>query len=278
MSGPLTMTAHCGSISSVPDSPGRGSQPDGLPQPFGLPNGEIPSTQSPLLPGWGLGEVALGILLAQFLGAVVGIAVSAAAGWTTTEEIPMWGVALLQLPLWAGWIVAVVVAGRKGNGVRRDFGFTARLSDVPIGAGIGVLLQLVVLPLLYLPILQLLNQTSDDLSEPARKLADRADSPVSWILLLLIVGVGAPVVEELFYRGLLMRSLVKKGLPGWLSVLLTAGIFAAMHLEPLQFVGLFVFGAVAGALALRTGRLGPAIAAHVGFNVTTVIVLWVSSS
>ena len=51
---------------------------------------------------------------------------------------------------------------------------------------------------------------------------------------------------------------------------------AAMHLEALQFLGLFVFGLVAGVLAHRTGRLGPSVAAHVGFNVTTVVTLWLT--
>ena len=40
-----------------------------------------------------------------------------------------------------------------------------------------------------------------------------------------------------------------------------------MHFQPLQFLGLFVFGVVlALADAGSTGRLGPAIWAHVGFN------------
>jgi hypothetical protein len=62
----------------------------------------------------------------------------------------------------------------------------------------------------------------------------------------------------------------------WASVVVGAAVFAAMHLEALQFLGLFVFGLVAGALAYRTGRLGASIAAHVGFNVTTVITLWLA--
>ncbi len=41
--------------------------------------------------------------------------------------------------------------------------------------------------------------------------------------------------------------------------------------RPLQFLGLFVFGLVLGALVRVTGRLGPAIWAHVGFNGATVL-------
>lgn len=227
-------------------------------------------------PRWGLGEVAGGIVVAQFLGTVAAVVAAGAAGWRSAADIPMWGVALLQVPLWAGWIGAVVIAGRKGGGVVEDFGLRVRPVDVPVGVALGVLLQLVALPLVYLPVLRLLDRTDEDLSRPARELARRAEGPLGWILLLLIVGVGAPVVEELFYRGLLQRALLKRGLPPWLTVVSTSALFAAMHLEPLQFLGLFLFGLVAGALAVRTGRLGPSIAAHVGFNVTTVVVLWVT--
>ena len=49
--------------------------------------------------------------------------------------------------------------------------------------------------------------------------------------------------------------------------------FAASHFQPLQFAGLLAFGLVLGLVAHRTGRLGMAICAHIGFNMTTVVVL-----
>jgi len=225
---------------------------------------------------WGLGQVAGGILASQFLSAVVAVVAMGAAGWSRLEDVPMWGLALLQLPLWAGWVGALVVAGRKGRGVVAEFGVRARWADVPLGLAVGVALQLVVLPLLYLPVLALLGKDTDDLSAPARELSSRAGSSVGWLLFLLLVGIGAPVVEEVFYRGLLQRSLLKRAMPPWASVVVGSAVFAAMHLEALQFLGLFVFGLVAGALAYRTGRLGPSVAAHVGFNVTTVVTLWLT--
>ena len=220
--------------------------------------------------------MATGILAAQLLAAVATVIAMGAAGWRSGSDVPMWGLALLQIPMWAGWIGALVVAGRKGDGVVAEFGVRAEWLDVPVGLAIGVLLQLVVLPLIYLPVLAVLGKDTDDLSKPAKELAGRANGSVGWILLLLLVGVGAPVVEELFYRGLFQRALLKRGLPVWASVVVGAAVFAAMHLEALQFLGLFVFGLVAGALAYRTGRLGASIAAHVGFNVTTVITLWLA--
>ena len=48
-------------------------------------------------------------------------------------------------------------------------------------------------------------------------------------------------------------------------------VFAGSHFQLLPFPGLLAFGIVAGIVAHRTGRLGPAIALHVGFNLTTVV-------
>jgi membrane protease YdiL (CAAX protease family) len=226
---------------------------------------------------WGLGEVALGFLMAQALAVVATVIAMGAAGWEVSADIPLWAGALLQVPLWAGYLGAVVLAGAKGGGIVGDFGLSVRGRDVPIGLLVGVVVQLVVLPIVYLPILRLSGYTDDDLSAPARALSDKASGPVGWILLTLIVVVGAPIVEELFFRGLLLRSLQKRGLPDWASIVLCAAIFGAVHFQLLQFVGLFVIGLVLSYMAVRTGRLGLSIFTHVGFNATSVVLLYLTS-
>lgn len=243
----------------------------------------VAAADDPLAPGeprpsWGLGEVGAGIFASLFLSTVIGALIIDIGGWTRTADIPIWAQALLQIPLWGGYVGAVVFAARlKGNGVRADFGFSARALDAPVGLAIGVVTQLVLLPLLYLPILQLTGTDSDELSRPARELADRATSPFAWLIFALIVGLGAPVVEELFYRGLFLRALHKHGFGAVASVLISSAVFAAIHFQVLQFPGLMLFGLIAGTLAARTGRLGPSIWAHVGFNMTAVIALYLSS-
>jgi membrane protease YdiL (CAAX protease family) len=92
------------------------------------------------------------------------------------------------------------------------------------------------------------------------------------ILLVLIVGIGAPIVEEIFYRGLAQRSLIRRFGPLW-GIVLSSVLFAGSHLELLQFPALVAAGAVFGVLAYRFGRLGPAIVAHMVFNMTAVVAL-----
>lgn len=233
----------------------------------------------PARQGWGLGDVVAGILASLALTLLVGGIIVGIAGWSSDADlgdpIPIWGLALLQLPLWFGYLGVTLFATRaKGDGVVQDLGVASTAFDAVGGLAIGVLTQLVALPLLYLPILQLTGHTSEDLSAPARELAGRADTVVGWVVFAGIVGVGAPVVEELFYRGLFLRSLRKAGASTWLAVLVSSVVFAAIHFQALQFPGLLLFGLIAAALTVRTGRLGPAIWAHVGFNLTTVVVLY----
>ena len=234
-------------------------------------------------PPWGLGDVLAGLVASLFLSTFVGAVIVLVAGWGTQEgsngiDAPIWGLALLQIPLWAGYLGVVVYSGRnKGHGVVEDFGLRQHALDVPLGLVLGILTQLVVLPLLYIPLLELTGTDQDDLSAPARQLADRAGSLPSWVLFAVLVGICAPIVEELFYRGLFLRSLTKRGLGPAAAVVVSSVVFAGVHLQSLQFPGLLVFGLVAATLSIRTGRLGPAIWAHIGFNLTTVVVLYAGS-
>ena len=190
------------------------------------------------------------------------------------DDLPLALVALAQVGLWLGLLgVPVLMTRTKGNGLVADLGLSARLEDAWKGGLIGVVVQFPLLPLLYWPILEALSKSSGDLEGPARELTDRATDPLGVVLLVLIVGVGAPIIEEIFYRGLLQRSLLKRGLPAWAAITATSLVFGMSHFQLLQLPGLALAGAVFGVLAQRSGRLGPAITAHVGFNMVTVVAL-----
>ena len=58
---------------------------------------------------------------------------------------------------------------------------------------------------------------SHQLSQPARNDSGAAHSVASVAVLVLFLAVGAPIVEELFFRGLLLRSLLGRTPPPWPS-------------------------------------------------------------
>ncbi|MFZ9863212.1 MAG: CPBP family intramembrane glutamic endopeptidase [Ilumatobacteraceae bacterium] len=175
--------------------------------------------------------------------------------------------ALAALTLWFAFIVATVIVSRRFGSGR--FADDLRLSFRPIdmiGLPLGVVSQLALVPALYWPLRQLWPETfaTDRLSERAQELWDRAEG--RWVIvLMLIVAVGAPLVEEIVYRGLIQQALQSR-LNDVVAVVVAAAFFAFVHLQAIEFPGLFLFGLVLGTCFMRTGRLGMGILAHVGFN------------
>jgi uncharacterized protein len=158
-----------------------------------------------------------------------------------------------------------------------DFGLRQERWDWLKGLGAGLGTQVVAIPLLYVLIFTITDalgwDIDQDLSAAARELTDKATDPVGVVLLVLIVAVLAPIIEELFFRGLLLRAVERRSGPTW-ALWVSSVIFGAVHLQALQFPALTLIGLVLGWMTLRTGRLGPAIWAHIAFNsVATALLL-----
>lgn len=229
---------------------------------------------------WGVGDAIIGLVLAQ-VSAVVGVVVVVAVAGgrdraaDVLDEFSIGTLVVLQAFLWVGyggW--TLFVASRKGQGVVRDYGWRFTGADVVQGLLIGVAAQVVAVQAAFRFLFLLFGEW--DVSESARNLTDMATGPLDVVLLVLIVVVGAPIIEELFFRGLLLRSLERR----WgttVAVVGSSAVFAAVHLEPRLLPGHLIFGFLAAWLTIRSGRLGPAIWAHVGFNGVTVAVLLAAS-
>jgi membrane protease YdiL (CAAX protease family) len=197
-------------------------------------------------------------------------------GADSTEPEAEVTIGVLVLSSLVGWLflvgVPVVATKVKGDGPVADLGLRFEVRDL-LAFPLGVALQAIVVPLLYWPILQVLDKSTDDVSSEARDLVDSA-SGLGVLVLVLIVAVGAPVAEELFYRGLVLRAVEKRWSTA-VGLVASTVLFGVAHLQGLQLPALLLFGAVAGTLTVRSGRLGPAILCHSGFNACTLFVLLV---
>jgi membrane protease YdiL (CAAX protease family) len=190
------------------------------------------------------------------------------------HRIPAGIQALLNLPLWLGLVGVPLLARRRGLDWRRDLGWGMTGFDVWFGLGLGVVAQFALVPL-YEVVFVLFGDL--DVSAPARSLVAAADTPLDLVALVAMTVIAAPVAEEICYRGLLYRGMRDRGdrTPGAVAVavLVSSAVFAVSHLQLVQLPGLFVFGVVAAVVTERTGRLGTAIWTHVGFNLTTIVLL-----
>jgi membrane protease YdiL (CAAX protease family) len=117
-----------------------------------------------------------------------------------------------------------------------------------------------------------IHNLQTEASKPAEDLTKHAHGFGFFVFAVLLV-VGAPVVEEIFYRGLLLRSLTRYLSPA-LAVVVCGVVFGAAHFNWVTLAGLAGFGIVLAFLANRYGRLGPNILAHSAFNLVAVIGLW----
>ncbi|MFC0082172.1 lysostaphin resistance A-like protein [Aciditerrimonas ferrireducens] len=231
----------------------------------------------------GLVGFAVGQLLALLFVSVVAAALGElgrVATLTAAAEPPGWVVVAELLGLWVGFLGAVVVASRtRGTGrVARDMGLAIRPGDLVVGGAIGVACQLVLIPVLYLPLRALIPHLDRRLSTPAKHLTGGFHGPELALIGFLTVAV-VPVVEELLFRGLVLRALLRLAAPAGrvlgpvLAVVGTGILFGLAHAEPLELLGLAVLGMVLAALAWRTGRLGPSMAAHGAFNLVAIVTL-----
>jgi membrane protease YdiL (CAAX protease family) len=186
------------------------------------------------------------------------------------HRLPIRLLAILQVPLWLGLLGAPLMASREGMSWKRDLRWSMKPSDVPVGIASGLALQLVLVPLLYVPIFWLFGD--QDVEEAARSLVGRAHGPLDVVTLVLVSVVGAPIIEEIFFRGLLFGTIADRRSSA-MAIAVSATVFAATHLQLVQFPALVLVGVVHAVLVGRSGRLGPAVWSHAAFNAVTVFVL-----
>jgi len=224
-------------------------------------------------PRWGLGDAAIGLAVGWLATAVV-VAMWTGSGGANANNPSLGALAIGEAALWVGLLGAPVLASRrKGSGdLAQDFGFSFRWSDPFVGVPIGVACQLLLVPLIYLPLQQFISK--HDLEEPVRRVTDSAHGG-AFIALTIVVVVGAPVVEELFFRGLVLRSLQRR-FGDASAVVGSAVIFGLAHFELLQLPALVALGVILGVMAVKTKRLGPSIFTHAGFNLVTMVALALS--
>jgi membrane protease YdiL (CAAX protease family) len=229
------------------------------------------------VPRWGIPDILLGII-AFFVGsllvggAIIGVGVAATGEGVsafTRDNIGVIGIASL-LGSWTAVISFLLLITRlKGTGsLRRDFGFAFTWWDPLIGLGAAFvtlfasgIVQVIISALTGSPPASNTDVIFGDVE---------ANKPLL-VIMAVLAAVGAPVVEELLFRGLALRALEKR-LGGVVAVFGSALLFGAMHFQagidsPLALIaGISVYGLVFAVLTRWWCRLGPAICTHIWVN------------
>ncbi len=172
------------------------------------------------------------------------------------------------------WPIAVSIS--KGHGPRRDFGLRMEgLSDFIAAVVLGLALIMLAGLVGGLASWAVELQNGDEASNTSA-LVEAKGTIWLWPLIFSTV-IGAPIAEELFFRGLLLDA-IKKRFGSILAVIGSTIAFTVSHYSDSTWRGSVVLFAVIGAIGLclgayrvRTGRVLPAMIAHGVFNGLVVL-------
>ncbi len=212
-------------------------------------------------------------------GAIAGKSTAQMQAIATAAVPPEWYVVATLLGLWIGFIGAPWLASRtQGTGhFTRDLGVRFRLIDF-LGILIGIGGQIIV-AVMYAPF----QHDIHDFNGPSQKLTGGSHGG-GFVIIAIFTVVFAPAMEELFFRGLLLKALVRLLTPlraagrarvvgVVLAVILDGLLFGLAHGEWVQLAGLATFGVILAAVSYRTGRLGMNIVAHATFNLVAILAI-----
>jgi membrane protease YdiL (CAAX protease family) len=263
------------------------------------PNTDIPFLDTPWVPpktprqGWYWLIFAVAGFVVGQLGAVIFATISGAVAGKTAAQMqaiatstvpPEWYVVSTLLGLWIGFFGAPWLASRT-QGTRnfvRDLGVRFRLIDL-VGIGIGIGGQILV-AIMYAPFQHQIH----DFNGPSQRLTGSSHGG-GFVVIAIATVLFAPAMEELFFRGLLLKALVRLltplGAAGGaratgvvLAVIADGLLFGLAHGEWVQLAGLAAFGMILAAVSYRTGRLGMNIVAHGTFNLVAIIAIATNGS
>lgn len=216
---------------------------------------------------WGLAGAGVGLVLSTFLQLVAGVAFPGSdAAALLLGEVGLW--------LGLGG-TCVLVSRAYGSGrLSEDFGLRFDRSDIPVGLITSIVLLIVagVIGGLF---------AHSSLQGSNTGIISRQDgNTVGVVIVALVAAVGAPIFEELFFRGFLRLSLATRY--GASALWAQAVLFGVAHYQfGLGWQNLSVMAAITGLglvlgyVAQRTGRLAAGMIAHGTFNllVTLTVVL-----
>lgn len=170
-------------------------------------------------------------------------------------------------------VLCIGVSRRWGTGqLGNDLGLSCRRVDFgwgPLTWGACLLAQIVAAIVVITTKLPFESNTEG--------LSDRAGDRAYIVSFAILAVVCAPIVEELVFRGVVLRGLLSRTTP-WVAVGIQGVLFGCAHIDPvrgLKNIGLVIVlssvGVVLGGAAFLFRRLAPSMIAHALLNSVALI-------
>ncbi|WP_374446472.1 lysostaphin resistance A-like protein [Epilithonimonas sp.] len=122
--------------------------------------------------------------------------------------------------------------------------------------------------------------TTGDLLGPLYKIyteefAKLMTQPVAMVIMTVIL---APILEEILFRGIIMKGMINNGTKPVTAILLSAFIFGVVHFNPWQFAGAMLLGLVLGLVYYKTKSLLMPVLLHAFNNLLSAMLMLYSDS
>ncbi|HEU4381260.1 MAG TPA: type II CAAX endopeptidase family protein [Hyphomicrobiaceae bacterium] len=181
------------------------------------------------------------------------------------------GLELAILGIWQGLVVILTLMLAALSGGLRDVLALGRPRGAP-----GVYLVAVLLLMLLNAVVSAVQYFTfpQHMYTDLRPFVGFMTGP-DWLLALLVIGVGAPLSEELLFRGFLQSALAGSRLGFFGASVISTAMWTALHASytPFGIAQVFLIGLFFCWLLWRTGSLWVAIFCHALYNSLVVIVL-----
>ena len=220
------------------------------------------------IPTWGMGDAIISLVGAIGLSLVISLALMS----QNIDPENGWGLIIAFSAPWlmmAGWpILATTI---KGNGPKIDLGLIAPRTHLRLGFAAGLASLAVASVVAWI-----VTRFTGPISSTA---GDVGVNQTGFVLVLFVLMAmfGAPIVEEIGFRGLLYGALAKAHVNEHIVVAITALVFALFHFEPKRFIILFAIGMILGEVRRRTGSTSAAIVAHIVNNTPAALYILVTA-
>jgi len=166
-----------------------------------------------------------------------------------------------------GYLVATFRRGKP----MKELGFQSSVKINRLIISIAIMLS--VLPLVgyiadfnkWIPVTPDLKKIFDsmelELTEQIKKIAV-FNSPLDYVIVLIVIAVTPAIVEEVFFRGSMQQIFRRWFVHPWLVITITSIIFSAIHFSWYGFLPRFALGVVLGYLFFYTQNIWYSIIAH----------------
>jgi hypothetical protein len=207
----------------------------------------------------------LAFLAVQFVAQFLVVTIYSLVNGQVSDDLPpMWDIATMVLFS----VVSIVLFLKMGWAEASRSYLQSRPWDVLLWSVVASLGAIVPSLLLQGLIPEWTGWAKDIVDQTNQQLEGLMSIPGGYMVIALL----PPVVEELVFRGAVLRSLLEwKPEKKWAMIALSALFFSLVHLNPAQMPHAFLIGLLLGWMYTRTGSIVPGVAYHWANNTAAYV-------